>query len=146
MAICESLILVCTLVGKLCIGKISGSKGSNLELFGDFRQKDEKSTRGPKVNSWSTPTLEHRRVKGRVPRVWHKRIPEDWPRNRKVNFRPGKSTEVNRAHMVNPEVKPEGITQRLMQDFPTSTRRAHLIGGDSLVVSRDSNSKRRQNI
>jgi len=55
-------------------------------------------------------------------------IPELRPRIRKVNFRPGKSTEVNRAHMVNPEVKPEGITQRLMQDFPTSTRRAHLIG------------------
>ena len=51
-------------------------------------------------------------------------IPEWRPRNRKVNFRPRKSTEVNRAHMVNPE----GITQRLMQDFPTSTRRAHLIG------------------
>ena len=46
MAIYESLILVCTLVGKLCIGKISGAKGSNLELLVDFRQKDEKSTRG----------------------------------------------------------------------------------------------------
>ena len=55
-------------------------------------------------------------------------IPEWRPRNRKVNFRPGKSTEVNRAHMVKPEVKPEGITQRLMQDSPTPTRRAHLIG------------------
>ena len=55
-------------------------------------------------------------------------IPELRPRNRKVNFRPGKSTVVNRAHMVNPEVNPEGITQRLMQNFPTSTRRAHLIG------------------
>ena len=55
-------------------------------------------------------------------------IPELKPRNRKVNFRPGKSTVVNRTHMVNPEVNPEGITQRLMQDFPTFTRRAHLIG------------------
>ena len=55
-------------------------------------------------------------------------IPELRPRIRKVNFRPGKSTEVNRAHMVNPEVKPESITQRLMQDFPTPTKRAHLIG------------------
>ena len=67
-------------------------------------------------------------------------IPELRPRNRKVNFRPGKSTVVNRAHMVNPE----GITQRLMQDFPTSTRRAHLIGWGILVVNRDSNSKRGQ--
>ena len=55
-------------------------------------------------------------------------IPELRPRNRKFNFRPKKSTIVNRAHMVNPEVNPEGITQRLMQNFPTSTRRAHLIG------------------
>jgi len=98
MTIYRSLILVCTLVGKLCIGKISGSKGSNLELFGDFRQKDEKSTRGPKVNSWSTPTLEHQRVKGRVPRVWHKRIPEDWPRTEK-------------SIMVNSEGQSQGPSQ-----------------------------------
>ena len=32
------------------------------------------------------------------------------------------------AGAFRPEVNPEGITQRLMQDFPTSTRRAHLIG------------------
>ena len=51
-------------------------------------------------------------------------IPELRPRNQKVNFRPRKSTVVNQAYMVNPE----SITQRLMQDFLTSTRRAHLIG------------------
>ena len=37
-------------------------KGRILELLVDFRQKDEKSTRGPKVNSWSTLTLERQRV------------------------------------------------------------------------------------
>ena len=54
--------------------------------------------------------------------VKDKNEPEWRPRNQKVNFRPGKSTEVDRAHMVNPKVNPEGITQRLMQDFP------HLLG------------------
>ena len=55
-------------------------------------------------------------------------IPELRRRNRKVNFRPGKSTKVNRAHMVNPEVNPESITLKLMHEFPTHSRRAHLIG------------------
>ena len=60
-----------------------GSKGGNLEFFRDFRQKDKKSTRGPSVNSWSTSTLEGQRVKGEVPGMKHKRIPEVWS---KVNF------------------------------------------------------------
>ena len=51
-------------------------------------------------------------------------IPEWRPRNQKVNFRPEKSTEVNRSYMV----KPEGIIQRLIQDSPTPTRRVHMIG------------------
>ena len=53
-----------------------GAKGGILELLLDFRQKDEKSTRGPSVNSWSTPTLEGQRVKDEVPGMKHKRIPE----------------------------------------------------------------------
>ena len=42
MVICESLILVCTLVGKLSIGTILRSKGSILEHFGGFQAKRRK--------------------------------------------------------------------------------------------------------
>ena len=42
MAICESLILVCTLVGKLSIGTILGSKGSILEHFSGLPAKRRK--------------------------------------------------------------------------------------------------------
>ena len=42
MVICESLILDCTLVGKLSIGTILRSKGSILEHFGGFPAKRRK--------------------------------------------------------------------------------------------------------
>ena len=92
MAICESLILVCTLVGKSSIGTILGAKWCILELLVDFRQKDEKSTRGPKVNSWSTPTLERQRVNMKS-RKWVAR------EFRKIDQETEKSSKVNHGQL-----------------------------------------------
>jgi hypothetical protein len=84
MAICESLILVCTLLGELCIGMILGAKRSILELFSGF------SAKGRKVNPRTVgqlvvnPDFRASTSQHQVPEVRHKRIPEDWPRNREV--------------------------------------------------------------
>jgi hypothetical protein len=92
MAIWESIILVCTLVGKLSIGTILKAKGCVLEFLVDFRQKDEKSTRRRKVNSWSTPTLERQRVNIKS-RKWGTR------EFRKIDQETEKSSKVNHGQL-----------------------------------------------
>ena len=73
----------CTIVGFTSIRWISGAKGRVLELLVDFRQKDEKSTRGPKSQLVVNPDLRASTSQHGGPKVSRKRIPEVWS---KVNL------------------------------------------------------------
>jgi hypothetical protein len=83
-----------------------------------FQEEDKKST----------VTLEHQDHKNQALKMEHRIILEFWLRNRKINFRPEKSTKVNETHMVNSEINPECITFQSIHESPKHTRRTPFIG------------------
>ena len=77
MAICESLILVCTLVGKLSIGMISGAKRMHFGAFSGFPAKGRKVNPRVKSQLVVNPDFRASTSQHEVPEVSRKRIPED---------------------------------------------------------------------